>query len=80
MDDDDDQNIQQHRDAFARVLRELRISHGLSKAELARRAGTTPDTIVAYEAARRAPGFERWLLLCRSLDTPMSEFVARMGS
>ena len=48
----------------ARTIRQARVAAGLSKRELARRAGTSPAAVVAYETGRRDPTvstFERLL-------------------
>ena len=39
----------------ARLIREARLRAGLSKRALARRAGTSPAAVVAYETGRRDP-------------------------
>ena len=40
------------------LIRAVRRRHGLSQAELARRAGTSQPVISAYEHGHRDPGFE----------------------
>jgi len=45
----------------ARVLRDARMRAGLSLRELARRAGTSHPTLVAYEAGRKSPSVATFL-------------------
>jgi transcriptional regulator with XRE-family HTH domain len=40
------------------LIKAVRRRHGLSQAELARRAGTSQPVISAYEHGRRDPGYE----------------------
>jgi uncharacterized protein len=42
----------------ASLIRAVRRRHGLSQADLARRAGTSQPVISAYEHGRRDPSFE----------------------
>jgi uncharacterized protein len=42
----------------AELLKEVRRRHGLTQADLARRAGTSQPVISAYERGRRDPSFE----------------------
>jgi transcriptional regulator with XRE-family HTH domain len=60
----------------ATVIRRAREVSGLSKRELARRAGTSPAAIVAYETGAREPTFRtlRRLLRAAGFD---SEVVTR---
>lgn len=60
----------------ATVIRRARESAGLSKRELARRAGTSPAAIVAYESGDRDPTFRtlRRLVQAAGYD---SEVVTR---
>jgi transcriptional regulator with XRE-family HTH domain len=50
----------------AEVIRRAREAAGLSKRELARRAGTSPAAIVAYEAGEREPTFRTLRRLVRA--------------
>jgi transcriptional regulator with XRE-family HTH domain len=45
----------------ARILRDTRARAGLSLRELARRAGTSHPTLVAYEAGRKSPSVATFL-------------------
>jgi transcriptional regulator with XRE-family HTH domain len=58
----------------ARLMRRARERAGLSKRELARRAGTSPAAVVHYERGARDPGVET---LGRILDAAGME--ARVG-
>jgi len=42
----------------AEVIRDARVRAGLSKRELARRAGTSAAALVEYESGRRDPGVQ----------------------
>jgi transcriptional regulator with XRE-family HTH domain len=48
-------------DATCRQLREARQAAGLSLRELARRAGTSHATLLAYEEGRKVPAITTWL-------------------
>jgi hypothetical protein len=63
----------------AEVIRRAREAAGLSKRELARRAGTSPAAIVAYEAGERDPTFRtlRRLLRAAGYDSEMVTRPAR---
>ena len=50
----------------AEVVRRAREAAGLSKRELARRAGTSPAAIVAYESGDREPSFRTLRRLVRA--------------
>jgi transcriptional regulator with XRE-family HTH domain len=50
----------------AEVIRQAREAAGLSKRELARRAGTSPAAIVAYESGDREPTFRTLRRLVRA--------------
>ena len=50
-------------DRIARTLRRARCSAGLSLRELARRAGTSHATILAYEQGTKTPGAATFLRL-----------------
>lgn len=60
----------------AEVIRRAREAAGLSKRELARRAGTSPAAIVAYEAGDREPSFRTLRRLVRAAGYD-SELVTR---
>lgn len=45
----------------ARQLQEARLASGLSLRELARRAGTSHATLLAYENAKKVPAITTWL-------------------
>jgi transcriptional regulator with XRE-family HTH domain len=60
----------------AEVIRRARESSGLSKRELARRAGTSPAAIVAYETGEREPSFRTLRRLVRAAGYD-SELVTR---
>jgi transcriptional regulator with XRE-family HTH domain len=60
----------------AEVIRRAREGAGLSKRELARRAGTSPAAIVAYESGEREPTFRTLRRLLRAAGYN-SELVTR---
>jgi transcriptional regulator with XRE-family HTH domain len=60
----------------AEVIRRAREASGLSKRELARRAGTSPAAIVAYETGEREPAFRTLRRLVRAAGYD-SELVTR---
>ena len=60
----------------AEVIRSAREAAGLSKRELARRAGTSPAAIVAYETGEREPSFRTLRRLVRAAGYD-SELVTR---
>ena len=60
----------------AEVIRRSREAAGLSKRELARRAGTSPAAIVAYESGDREPTFRTLRRLVRAAGYD-SELVTR---
>ena len=60
----------------AEVIRRAREASGLSKRELARRAGTSPAAIVAYETGDREPSFRTLRRLVRAAGYD-SELVTR---
>ena len=72
----------------AEVIRRAREAAGLSKRELARRAGTSPAAIVAYEAGDREPTFRTLRRLVRAagydtvekvLEAPPEQLLALPG-
>jgi uncharacterized protein len=60
----------------AEVIRRAREAAGLSKRELARRAGTSAAAIVAYETGEREPSFRTLRRLVRAAGYD-SELVTR---
>mgnify|MGYP001577115788 CR=1 FL=1 len=55
------------------VLREARRRLGITRQELAERAGLSPDTIRAYELGRRRPRRDHLELIVRTLNIPNAE-------
>jgi len=53
-------------DTTRRHLREARLASGLSLRELARRAGTSHATLLAYEEGRKAPAITTWLRIVQA--------------
>src|SRR5262245_54017074 len=60
----------------AQAIRQAREAAGLSEREPARRAGTSPAAILAYEAGEREPGFRTLRRLIRAAGYD-SELVTR---
>ena len=65
---------------FAARLREVRLSRGLTQAELASRAVVTPTYIGKLEGARVAPGIDLVARLARALGTTISDLLPEEGS
>lgn len=57
---------------FGNRIKELRIKHGLSQAELAEKIGVKDNTICQYEKGKRHPNNETWKKLadCFSVSIP----------
>lgn len=55
-------------------IAERRQELGLSKSDLAKKAGLSPTIIGLYETGDREPSFETKLKLCKALDVPFSFF------
>src|SRR5689334_14115079 len=68
------------RDAFAKRLRELRLSARLSQRELGRRIGLPEDVVSSrvtrYEKGTSEPDFETAGKLAKELGVPLSYLVA----
>jgi putative transcriptional regulator len=54
-------------------IRELRLSAGLSQAELAQRIGVTRQTVNAIEGGKYSPSLEAAFLIARVLRRPLDE-------
>ena len=61
--------------SFGRHLRALREGAGLSRAELARRAGVPASTLRNWEADRGMPGPSALLRLAEALGVPVERFA-----
>ena len=57
---------------FAARLREVRLSRGLTQADLANRAVVTPTYIAKLEGAKVAPGIDLVARLAKALGTSIS--------
>jgi transcriptional regulator with XRE-family HTH domain len=60
---------------FGERLREVRLSRGMSQAELARQAEVTTNYISRLEGGGAAPGIDLVARLAGSLGIPMSELL-----
>ena len=60
---------------FAARLREVRLSRGLTQADLANRAFVTPTYIAKLEGARVAPGIDLVARLAKALGTTISDLL-----
>ena len=60
---------------FAARLREVRLSRGLTQADLAHRAVVTPTYIAKLEGARVAPGIDLVARLAKALGTSISDLL-----
>ncbi|MBA3877720.1 MAG: nucleotidyltransferase [Anaerolinea sp.] len=59
-------------DLSARLLRQARLSAGLTQADLARRAGTSQPAIAAYESGRKTPSVATMERLLAATGTGLS--------
>ena len=75
--------------SFGNRIKELRIKHGLSQAELARRTGVSNQAISFYETGKRQPKIETWKKLADyfnvsipyvrgNIDTELIAKIAKM--
>ena len=64
---------------FAARLREVRLSRGLTQADLANRAVVTPTYIAKLEGARVAPGIDLVARLAKALGTSISDLLPEEG-
>jgi len=64
----------------ARAIRTAREAAGLSKRALARRAGTSPAAIVAYESGAREPTLPTLARILRAADARVDLNVAPVRS
>jgi predicted nucleotidyltransferase/DNA-binding XRE family transcriptional regulator len=58
-------------EAAARLIREARVTVGLTQAELAKRAGTSQPTIAAYESGAKVPSASTLERLLRALGASL---------
>ena len=65
---------------FAARLREVRLSRGLTQAELASRAVVTPTYIGKLEGAKVAPGIDLVARLAMALGTTISDLLPEVES
>lgn len=63
------------RQAYAMALRVGRARLGISRTELARRAGMSKHTIAAYERGTRVPTLQYAAALADALGTSLDEMV-----
>src|SRR5262245_35502942 len=64
-------------EALGNRVRELRVAHGWSQAELAQRAGISRTGVSAVEAQRLVPSVAAALALARALGCPVEELFGR---
>lgn len=67
-------------DAFAKVLRQLRVAQGLSQEELAHRAGISMRYVSLLESRQHRPSLSTIHGLCLGLGKSMTEFVQEIES
>lgn len=65
-------------EAFGEVLRELRLSKGLTQEAVALDAGTERSHISALERAEKGPSLGTILQLAGALGIPAGDFIARV--
>ena len=56
-------------------LKEIRLTRGMSRIELARRVGLTENAIYLYETQKRKPDYEMLLKLAGALNCTVSDIV-----
>jgi len=61
--------------SFGQHLRALREAAGLSRAELARKAGVPASTLRGWEASRGMPGLPALLRLAQALGVAVERFA-----
>lgn len=64
---------------FAARLREVRLSRGMTQADLANRAVVTPTYIAKLEGARVAPGIDLVARLAKALGTGIADLLPEQG-
>ncbi len=64
---------------FAARLREVRLSRGLTQADLANRAIVTPTYIAKLEGATVAPGIDLVARLAKALGTSIADLLPEEG-
>jgi transcriptional regulator with XRE-family HTH domain len=57
------------------IIREARLSKGITQDELAEITGYTQNTISAYETGRAFPSMNAIMILSKALDIPLEKFV-----
>src|SRR5579871_4415325 len=62
---------------FAERLRELRLSRGMTQAELARRAGVSVTYVSQLESADTAPGIDLVARVAKALGITTTELLPR---
>ena len=60
---------------FAKRLRELRVGHGMTQAELAERAGVTATYVSKLESAGAAPGIDLVAKLATAIGVGIAELL-----
>jgi transcriptional regulator with XRE-family HTH domain len=70
-------NSQRHIDDSARQLRAARLASGYSLRELARRAGTSHATLLAYENGKKIPAITTWLRVIEAAGFAVEMTISR---
>ena len=60
---------------IGRLIKTMRMSRGLTQAELAKRIHQSPSSITMYETGRREPDFETLEALADIFNVPLSALV-----
>lgn len=63
--------------AFSAQLRAERAAAGISQAELSKRSGVSPSTILRIEQGQRAMDIPQMAAFCRALGVSMTEFATQ---
>ena len=64
---------------FAERLRHFRKQRGLSRKELAMRAGISEPSVASYEQGIKVPGLDKLAAIARALDIPMENLVSDLS-
>lgn len=67
-------------DAFRELLRELRISHGLTQTELANRLGVPQSYVSKFETGERRLDFVETSAVCDAIGMSIIEFATEYQS
>ena len=70
---------EQEPDYYTMSLAEIRKEKGLTRAELAERAGVSADSIYLIEIRRQVPRIDTVVNICKALEISLSQFCYSYG-